>query len=87
MNCVNFESVPPDEANHDRYLPGRLNAAFATPELAQTDGQDTETDNKESQMNRWKRKLLLFLPDEDDRSDQADQQSHPAGGRCIETGR
>jgi hypothetical protein len=78
LDRVNFQGVPTDEAKRGSYFLWGLKAALAPPEQTQADGQNPKTQNKDGQMNCWKRELLLFLPNGDDRSDQAGQNAHQA---------
>src|SRR5262245_26516594 len=80
LDSVDFQGVPTDEAKRAGDLLWRLEAALAAREETQAGGQSAETQNKDGQMNWRKRELLLFLPNEGKRSDQAGQKAHQASG-------
>jgi hypothetical protein len=82
LDCVDFQSVPTDEAQDAGYGFWRLDAARAAQEQTQASGQNDDAKNEGREVDLRKREFPLFLPDVNDRGDKASQEAHLAHVLC-----
>ena len=82
LDGIDFQSVPTDETQEAGYGFRRLDAAWAALEQTKADGQNTDAENESGEMELRKRVFPLFLPDVNDRSDDAGQEPHQPHVLC-----
>ena len=75
LDCVDFQSVPTDEAQGARYGFWRLDAARAAQEQTQASGQNADAKNEDGEMNLEETRIL-FVPA---RCRRPRRQSRPGG--------
>src|SRR6267142_3498100 len=76
LDCVDFQSVPTDEAQGAGYGFRRSDAARAAQELTQARGPNADAENEDGELDLRKRVFTLFLPNVGDHGGKAGQQSH-----------
>ena len=76
LDCVDFQSVPTDEAQGAGYGFRRLDAARAAQEQTQARGPNADAEKEDGELDLRKRVFTLFLPDVGDHGGKAGQQSH-----------
>src|SRR6266478_6384140 len=62
LDCVDFQSVPADEAQGAGYGFWRLDAAQAAQEQTQARGPNADAENEDGELDLRKRVFTLFLP-------------------------
>ena len=76
LDCVDFQSVPADEAQRAGHGFWGLDAARTAQEQTQARGPNADAENEDGELERRKRIFTLFLPNVGDHRCQAGQQSH-----------
>ena len=75
LDCVDFQSVPTDEAQGAGYGFWRLEAARAAQEQTQARGPNADAEKEDGELDLRKRIFTLFLPNVGDHGGKAGQQS------------
>lgn len=76
LDCVDFQSVPTDEAQGAGYGFWRLDAARAAQEQTQARGPNADAEDEDGELDLRERVFILFLPNVGDHGGKAGQQSH-----------
>src|SRR5208337_2777920 len=76
LDCVDFQSVPADEAQGGGYGFWRLDAARAAQEQTQVCRPKADAENEDGELDSRKRIFTLFLPNVGDDRCKAGQKSH-----------